>query len=248
MTDLPILSIVIFLPVLGAVLVPFLRGDNAVRWFTLGILVADFLIASGLLVSFDSSTADMQFRENLEWVPSLGIGYKLGVDGVSVLFVFLTALLGWICVLASWTAITVRVKEFMINLLAMQALMIGVFCALDLFLFYVWWEAMLVPMYLIIGIWGGKNRIYAAFKFFLYTLLGSLLFLIGILVFSGRYAQLTLEKQTSPSLTRARGTASESSTRGFASRMSRMRRALAAPRWKIVITQPSATIGQIKSS
>jgi len=182
MTDLPILSIVIFLPVLGAVLVPFLRGDNAVRWFTLGILVADFLIASGLLVSFDSSTADMQFRENLEWVPSLGIGYKLGVDGVSVLFVFLTALLGWICVLASWTAITVRVKEFMINLLAMQALMIGVFCALDLFLFYVWWEAMLVPMYLIIAIWGGKNRIYAAFKFFLYTLLGSLLFLVGILV------------------------------------------------------------------
>lgn len=182
MTDLPILSILIFLPALGAVLVPFLRGDNTVRWFTFIILFVDFLIATSLLIAFDSSSAEMQFRESKSWVPSLGIGYKLGVDGVSVLFLFLTALLGWICVLASWAAITVRVKEFMINLLAIQCLMLGVFCALDLFLFYVFWEAMLVPMYLIIGIWGGKNRIYAAYKFFLYTLAGSLLFLIGILV------------------------------------------------------------------
>lgn len=182
MTELPILSILIFLPILGAILVPFLRGDNAVRWFTLVVLVVDFLIATGLLMAFDPATAAMQFREDRPWVPSLGIGYKLGVDGVSILFVFLTALLGWICVLASWKAITVRVKEFMINLLVIQSLMIGVFCALDLFLFYVMWEAMLVPMYLMIGIWGGKNRIYAAFKFFLYTLAGSLLFLVGILV------------------------------------------------------------------
>jgi len=182
MTDLPLLSIVIFLPLLGAVLLPLLRGDAMVRWAAFVILFADFLIAGGLLIRFDGATAEMQFRETVAWVPSLGIAYRLGVDGVSVLFVFLTALLGWICVLASWTAIRERVREFMINLLVMQGLMIGVFCALDLFLFYVLWEAMLVPMYLIIGIWGGKNRIYAAFKFFLYTLAGSLLFLVGILV------------------------------------------------------------------
>lgn len=182
MNDLPILSILIFLPAAAALLVPFLKGDNAVRWFTLVVLFVDFLLATWLLVIFDTSTADMQFTENLPWVPSLGIGYKLGMDGVSVLFVFLTALLGWICVLASWTAIKVRVKEFMISLLAIQCLMVGVFCALDLFLFYVMWEAMLIPMYIIIGIWGGDNRIYAAFKFFLYTLAGSLLFLVGILV------------------------------------------------------------------
>ena len=182
MTGLPILSIVIFLPAVAALVVPALRGDNAVRWFTFAALFADFLIATWLLIAFDATTADMQFTETRSWVPSLGITYRLGIDGVSVWFVFLTALLGWICVLASWTSITHRVKEFMVALLAMQAMMIGVFCALDLFLFYVLWEAMLVPMYLIIGVWGGKDRIYAAFKFFLYTLLGSLLFLIGILV------------------------------------------------------------------
>ena len=182
MSDLPILSILIFLPALAALLVPFLRSHNAVRWFSLIVLFVDFIIATALLVSFDSSTAVMQFTENIAWVPSLGIAYKLGVDGVSVLFVFLTALLGWICVLASWRAINERVKEFMISLLVIQCLMLGVFCALDLFLFYVMWEAMLIPMYIIIGIWGGDNRVYAAFKFFLYTLAGSLLFLVGILV------------------------------------------------------------------
>ncbi|TGP13863.1 proton-conducting transporter membrane subunit, partial [Mesorhizobium sp. M1D.F.Ca.ET.231.01.1.1] len=95
-------------------------------------------------------------------VPTLGITYALGIDGISALFVFLTALLGWICVLASWTAIDRKVKEFMVSLLAMQALMLGVFCALDLFLFYVFWEAMLIPMYVIIGVWGGDGRVYAA--------------------------------------------------------------------------------------
>ncbi|WP_114287750.1 NADH-quinone oxidoreductase subunit M [Candidatus Halocynthiibacter alkanivorans] len=182
MTPFPILSLVIFLPALAALMLPLVRDDRAIRWFTLTALLLDFALASGLLLAFDSESAAMQFRESYDWVPALGIGYKLGVDGISVLFVFLTALLGWISVLASWSAIQTRVREFMISLLAIQSLMIGVFCALDLFLFYVLWEAMLVPMYLIIGIWGGDNRIYAAFKFFLYTLAGSLLFLIGILV------------------------------------------------------------------
>ncbi len=181
-TELPVLSILIFLPAIAVLFVPFLPSNHAVRWFTFSILMIDFLIATLLLVSFDNSTAQMQFVESRSWVPSLGISYKLGIDGVSVLFLFLTALLGWICVLASWNAIAKRLKEFMACLLAIQSLMLGVFCALDLFLFYVFWEAMLVPMYLIIGIWGGNNRIYAAFKFFLYTLAGSLLFLVGILV------------------------------------------------------------------
>ena len=182
MTEWPILSLLIMLPAVAALIVPLLSGNNAVRWFTFIVMFVDFMIASWLLIIFDNSTAQMQFMESLPWVPSLGIAYKLGIDGVSVLSVFLTALLGWICVLASWNAIRQRLKEFMICLLAIQSLMLGVFCALDLFLFYVFWEAMLVPMYLIIGIWGGDNRIYAAYKFFLYTLVGSLLFLVGILV------------------------------------------------------------------
>lgn len=179
---LPILSILIFLPAIAAVIVPFLRNNSTVRWFALVILILDFLITIWILFAFDASTSEMQFSESREWVPALGIGYRLGIDGVSVWFIFLTALLGWICVLASWTAIQHRVKEFMASLLAIQSMMIGVFCALDVFLFYVLWEAMLIPMYLIIGIWGGENRRYAAFKFFLFTLAGSLLFLIGILV------------------------------------------------------------------
>ncbi len=124
----------------------------------------------------------MQFTETRESNPTLGVSIALGVDGISALFVFLTALLGWVSVLASWVAIDGKVKEFMISLLVMQSLMLGVFCALDLFLFYVFWEAMLIPMYLIIGVWGGDGRVYAAFKFFLFTLVGSVLFLIGVIV------------------------------------------------------------------
>ena len=182
MPELPLLSLIIFLPVASVPLLMLVRGDTAVRWVALGVTVADFLLATWLLLAFDASTHAMQFRESVDWIPRLGISYAVGVDGISVLFVFLTALLGWICVLASWAAIDTKVKSFMISLLVMQTLMLGVFCALDLFLFYVFWEAMLVPMYVIIGVWGGKNRVYAAFKFFLYTLAGSLLFLVGIVV------------------------------------------------------------------
>jgi NADH-quinone oxidoreductase subunit M len=135
-----------------------------------------------MLAGFDTTTHEMQFTERRPWVPALGITYALGVDGISALFLFLTALLSLISVLASWVAVDRKVKEFMVSLLIMQALMLGVFCALDLFLFYVFWEAMLIPMYLIIGVWGGEGRVYAAFKFFLYTLAGSILFLIGVIV------------------------------------------------------------------
>lgn len=180
--DFPLLSVIVFLPAAGALVILFLRDDNAVRWTALTVAVVDFVLCIGLLLGFDTTTYEMQFTETREWIPALGVSFALGVDGISALFVFLTALLGGVSVLASWVAIDRKVKEFMISLLAMQSLMLGVFCALDLFLFYVFWEAMLIPMYMIIGVWGGDGRVYAAFKFFLFTLAGSVLFLIGVIV------------------------------------------------------------------
>ncbi|OAP38292.1 NADH:ubiquinone oxidoreductase subunit M [Sinorhizobium glycinis] len=178
----PLLSLIVFLPAVGAAVLMCLRNDDAVRWTALGFTVVDLALTIAMLAAFDTTTHEMQFTERRPWVPAIGITYALGVDGISALFVFLTALLGWISVLASWVAIDRKVKEFMVALLLMQALMLGVFSAMDLFLFYVCWEAMLIPMYLIIGVWGGDGRVYAAFKFFLYTLAGSLLFLIGVIV------------------------------------------------------------------
>src|SRR4030066_136104 len=179
---IPILSIVTFLPLLGALILLFIRNAVAARWIALVFTVVDFLVSIPSVLRFDSSTHNMQFVEHYNWIPSWNITYFMGIDGISVLFIFLSSLLGWICVLASWRSIEHKVKEFMMALLVMQTAMIGVFCALDFFLFYLFWEAMLIPMYLIIGVWGGKNRIYAAFKFFLYTLAGSIFMLIGIIV------------------------------------------------------------------
>ncbi|OCP00637.1 MULTISPECIES: NADH-quinone oxidoreductase subunit M [unclassified Ensifer] len=178
----PLLSLIVFAPATGAAILMFLRSDDAVRWVALGFTLLDLAFAIAMLAGFDTGTSAMQFVEKRPWVPALGITFALGVDGISALFVFLTALLGLVSVLASWIAIDRKVKQFMVSLLAMQSLMLGVFSALDLFLFYVCWEAMLIPMYLIIGVWGGDGRVYAAFKFFLYTLAGSLLFLIGVIV------------------------------------------------------------------
>jgi NADH-quinone oxidoreductase subunit M len=180
--DPPVLSLIVFLPAAGALAILFLRDDAWVKWTALIVTLAAFTLTVLLLVGFDTTTPAIQFRETHAWIPALGITYALGVDGISALFVFLTALLGWICVLASWAAIDRKVKEFMVSLLVMQSLMLGVFAALDLFLFYVFWEAMLIPMYLIIGVWGGDGRVYAAFKFFLYTLAGSVVFLVGVIV------------------------------------------------------------------
>ena len=132
-------------------------------------------------MNFDTTTANMQFGESLPWIAAWNINYKLGVDGISILFVALTALLTVISIMVSWTAIQDRVREFMIAMLFLEAAMIGVFMSLDLFLFYIFWEAMLIPMYLLIGVWGGPNRLYAAIKFFLYTLVGSVLMLIAII-------------------------------------------------------------------
>ena len=154
--DLPIikghiLSVIIFLPLLAVVALLFVKNDLAARWITLLAMVADFILTIPLLLRFDKGTAAMQFVERGEWIPSLNIEYYLGIDGISVIFMFLTGLIGWICVLASWTSIEKRVRQFMITLLVIQTAMMGVFASLDLFLFYIFWEAMLIPMCLIIG-------------------------------------------------------------------------------------------------
>ncbi|MEE8574781.1 MAG: NADH-quinone oxidoreductase subunit M, partial [Thermodesulfobacteriota bacterium] len=183
MDSLPsnLLTIITFLPILGAVVLLFFKDDTKVRWIALIFTVVDFIVSIPLVFAFNTTTHNMQFVEKYQWIEALNINYYMGIDGISVLFVFLTTLIGWICVLVSWTAITKKVKSFMISLLIMQGAMIGVFCALDFVLFYLFWEAMLIPMYLIIGVWGGENRIYSAVKFFLYTLVGSVLLLVGII-------------------------------------------------------------------
>jgi len=180
--DFPILSLSIFLPMVGAIIIwLFVRGDQAVRWASLAVSVATFLVTLPLALSFDTSTAHMQFEEFAPWIATFNVNYQLGVDGISMPFVLLTSLLTIICIVSAWECIQTRVKEYMIAFLVLETTLIGVFCALDAILFYFFWEAMLIPMYLIIGVWGGKNRVYATLKFFLYTLAGSVLMLIAVL-------------------------------------------------------------------
>ena len=182
MNGFPLLDAVIFLPLLGAVLLGLVPKERValLRYGALGVTLLTFALSLGLLARFDPSEAGFQFQRSLEWIPEWGIAYTIGIDGVSLWMVMLTTLLVPLGVLASWT-ISERAKPYFILLLALETGMIGVFCALDLFLFYLFWEATLVPMYLLIGMWGYGRRLYAAMKFFLYTLVGSLLMLVGIL-------------------------------------------------------------------
>jgi len=185
MSGLPILSLLTFLPLVGALFIFSIRGDNetvalnarSVALWTTGI---NFFLSLYIWFNFDPSTADFQFVEKVEWMPVLGLQYHMGIDGISMLFVLLTTLLSPICILASWEAIQTRVKEYMISFLILETLMVGMFCALDLMVFYIYFEGVLIPMFLIIGIWGGPRRVYAAFKLFLYTLLGSVLMLLAM--------------------------------------------------------------------
>ncbi|MBA3810507.1 MAG: NADH-quinone oxidoreductase subunit M [Caulobacteraceae bacterium] len=183
-----ILSITVFSPLIGVAAILLVRafaerGDpraaRATRWIALATTLATLALSVLMVARFDSGQSGFQFNENAVWFS--GLHYRLGVDGVSILFVLLTAFLMPLCILASWKAITVRVIEYMIAFLVLESLVIGVFCALDLMVFYLFFEFQLLPMFLIIGVWGGKNRVYAAFKFFLYTLLGSVLMLAAIL-------------------------------------------------------------------
>ncbi len=179
--SVPWLSLLIFLPLAGAGAL-FVVHERHARMVALAATVADFLIALPLWWLFEPSSSRMQFFEHVAWITSPPIHYSLGVDGISLPLILMTAALMPLCVLISWESIVTRVRTFMAVLLIMEAAMLGVFAALDFVLFYVFWEAMLIPMYLLIGVWGGPNRLYAAIKFFLYTLAGSVLLLVAILV------------------------------------------------------------------
>jgi NADH-quinone oxidoreductase subunit M len=181
----PILSIVTFLPSVGALLLLVIRGDDAaarrnIYWISLWTTLVTFVVSLGIWIGFDNSNPGFQFVEEVPWLGG-AIAYKMGVDGISMLFVILTTFLMPICIVASKLSVTKNFKAYMIAFLVLETLMIGVFCALDLVLFYVFFEGGLIPMFLIIGIWGGPRRVYASFKFFLYTLLGSVLMLIAIM-------------------------------------------------------------------
>ena len=183
-----ILSLVTFLPLVGALAIFVARLTSksadaaapAARWIALITTLVVLAVSVVLVSGFDPANTGYQFVELVPWFA--GASYHLGVDGISVLFVLLTAFLMPICILASWKSVETRVVEYMIAFLVLETLVIGVFTSLDLFLFYIFFEGTLVPMFLIIGIWGGQNRIYAAYKFFLYTLLGSVLMLLAMVV------------------------------------------------------------------
>ena len=179
--SVPWLTLLIFLPLAGAAAVFFVK-DTSARLIALATTVTNLLVSLPLWWLFDASSDQMQFVEAARWIPSLSINYRLGLDGISLPLVLMTTVLIPLCVLISWHSIATRIQSFMAMLLIMEGAMIGVFCALDFVLFYVFWEAMLIPMYLLIGVWGGSNRLYAAIKFFLYTLAGSVLLLVAILV------------------------------------------------------------------
>ena len=186
MTNFPILSSIIFWPLAGVFFILFIKNNesSAIKvkrtalWTSLFPLVLSFV----MWIQYDSSKGnEYQFVEAIEWFTGWGINYKLGVDGISLFFIILTAILIHVCIISSWNSITHRVKEYMIFFLLLETLVMGVFASSDLVLFYLFFEAVLIPMYFIIGIWGGKDRVYASFKFFLYTLIGSLFMLLALL-------------------------------------------------------------------
>jgi NADH-quinone oxidoreductase subunit M len=177
----PILSLLVFLPLVGVIPLLVLKNDEAAKYWTLVITLVIAVISLPLYFKFDRTTALFQFGENHAWIPMLHINYTLGIDGISLLLILLTTLLMPLCVLCSWRYITTRVRPFLACLLIMETSMLGVFMALDFVLFYILWEAMLIPMYLLIAIWGGPRKVYASIKFFLYTLAGSVLLLVAII-------------------------------------------------------------------
>jgi NADH-quinone oxidoreductase subunit M len=187
------LSLILFLPLVGALVVLLIpkQNEDAIRWVANITAFAGFLVSVPLWFWYNPQSTDFQFIERMPWIPSVGAEYFLGVDGFSVLLILLTTLMGFIAILSSWNAITERVKEYYIFLLVLQTGMLGAFMALDFLLFFLFWEVMLVPMYFLIGIWGSANRLYSAIKFFLYTLVGSVVMLLGILALYFYNHQLT---------------------------------------------------------
>jgi NADH-quinone oxidoreductase subunit M len=186
MIDFPILSLMTFLPLAGAACLLLVRGDEELvgrlsRLIALAVSGLTFLLSVAMMVNFDPVVSGFQFEEKIVWFQTAGISYHMGVDGISFFFVVLSAFLTPICILASQHSITKRVREYMAAFLLLETFMIGTFCALDAVLFYTFFEGVLIPMFVIIGVWGGPRRIYSAFKLFLYTLLGSVLMLVALL-------------------------------------------------------------------
>ena len=186
MTDIPLLSLTIFLPLLGALVILLIKEDessinnikNVALWTSVGV----FLLSLLIWLQFDNSKSGYQFEEKFRWFNDFNFYYHVGIDGISLFMVILSTFLTPLCILSSWESVKKRVKEYMLAFLFLETVMIGMFASVDILLFYIFFEAVLIPMYLIIGIWGGDRRIYASFKFFLYTLLGSVLMLIAIVV------------------------------------------------------------------
>jgi NADH-quinone oxidoreductase subunit M len=184
--DFPILSLVTFLPLVGVALIALTSdetelGRTNIRRIALITTAFTFVVSLFIWIGFDKTQAGFQMTETLDWMGEGGIGYRMGVDGISMLFVILTTFLMPICILASWESVQKRVKSYMIAFLILETLVVGVFCALDIVLFYIFFEGGLIPMFVIIGVWGGKRRVYASYKFFLYTFLGSVLMLVAIM-------------------------------------------------------------------
>jgi NADH-quinone oxidoreductase subunit M len=181
MDSLPILSMTAFAPLVGAVVIFAFRGvqREQARMIALAVTVVSFILSLAMLLDFEKND-QFQYTEHVKWLPDLGVSYSMGIDGIALVLIVLTTFIGMLAVIWSWDVITYRGREYYITLLLLQTGMLGVFMALDLFIFYIFWELMLIPMALLIGIWGSENRVYAAIKFFIYTLVGSLLMLIGI--------------------------------------------------------------------
>ena len=183
---LPILSVITFLPLVGALIILAVGGEEKTvaqqsRMIALWTTIFTFALSLIIWFGFNPASSAFQFEERVDWLPQYGIGYHMGVDGISMLFVILSTFLMPLCILASWHAITKMVREYMVSFLILQTMMVGMFCAMDMVLFYVFFEGVLIPMFLIIGVWGGGRRVYSAFKFFLYTLTGSVLLLVAML-------------------------------------------------------------------
>jgi NADH-quinone oxidoreductase subunit M len=181
MISYPVLTITTFFPVVGALLILILAGDRLARWIALTTTLSTLAMSLPLYLHFDRTSSALQFVESARWIPAFNISYGMGVDGISLPFIFLAAFLSVLCVSASWTAIQTRVREFFAALLVAETAMIGLFAASNLLLFFVFWELMLVPMFLLIGVWGGPGRVYAAVKFLIFTLSGSVLMLVGVI-------------------------------------------------------------------
>ncbi len=207
MTIVPLLSIIIFLPLFGVGFLLFMRGDEEIlarNARSVGLLTSlvTFFLSLLLIASFDTKTSDYQFVEKVRWISGLNSYYHVGIDGISLLFVILSTFLTPLAILASWKSITRRVRDYMIAFLVLETMMIGMFCALDFILFYLFFEGVLIPMYLIIGIWGGQRRIYASLKFFLYTFLGSVLMLVAVVAIFFQTGGTGIEEATAYHFTR----------------------------------------------